>query len=246
MKQLAACGLLLFLASMTAARAESESLSVSVADPYLELRTGPGRGFPVFHVVERGETVAVETRRTDWFQVKDAKGREGWVHKSQMAETLLPAGVKLEIEDPGREDFGSHKREAGLLVGDFGGANVVAVYGAYSFNEHLAAELALAHILGNFSDGQYLTVGLTHVPIPEWRIQPFLSIGTGVINVQPKATLAGGEARTDQVAYAGIGVRAYVARRFMLRGEYKEYVIFTDRDDNEEDIEWKIGFAFFF
>ncbi len=28
--------------------------------------------------------------------------------------------------------------------------------------------------------------------------------------------------------------------------KYKEYVVFTDRDENEEDIEWKIGFAFFF
>ncbi len=41
-------------------------------------------------------------------------------------------------------------------------------------------------------------------------------------------------------------VRAYVARRFIVRGEYKEYVVFTDRDANEEAIEWKIGFAFFF
>jgi len=244
MARLAACGLLIFLATITAAWAEGPS--VTVADPFLELRTGPGRGFPVFHVVERGETVRVDARRTDWFQVVDADGREGWVHKAQMAETLLPAGVKLEIDDPAREDFGTHRREAGLLLGDYGGANVVSVYGAWAFNEHLAAELALSHILGNFSDGQYVTIGVTHVPLPEWRIQPFLSIGTGVIRIEPEGTLVGSDIRTDQVAYAGIGVRAYVARRFIVRGEVKEYVVFTDRDENEEDVEWKIGFAFFF
>jgi hypothetical protein len=244
MARLAACGLLIFLASISAARAEGPS--VTVADPYLELRTGPGRGFPVFHVVERGETVRVEARRTDWFQVVDADGREGWVHKGQMAETLLPAGVKLAIEDPAREDFGTHLREVGLMLGDYGGANVVAVYGAYAFNQHLAAELALGHILGNFSDGQYATIGVTHVPVPEWRIQPFLSIGTGVIRVRPEGTLVGTEERTDQVAYAGLGVRAHMAHRFIVRGEIKEYVVFTDRDENEEDVEWKIGFAFFF
>ena len=244
MARLAACGLLFFLATMGVAGAEG--LSVTVADPYLELRTGPGRGFPVFHVVERGESVEIETRRTDWFQVIDAGGREGWVHKSQMAETLIPAGVKMEVDDPGREDFATHRREIGLLVGDYGGANVITVYGSYAFNEHLAGEVAISHLLGNFSDGQYATIGVTHVPVPEWRIQPFLSIGTGVINVQPKGTLTGTQERTDQVAYAGIGVRAYIARRFILRGEYKEYVVFTDRDENEEDIEWKIGFAFFF
>jgi hypothetical protein len=244
MARLAACGLLIFLATMTAAWAEGPS--VTVADPFLELRTGPGRGFPVFHVVERGETVRVDVRRTDWFQVADADGRQGWVHKAQMAETLLPAGVKLEFDDPAREDFGTHRREVGLLLGDYGGANVVTVYGAWAFNEHLAAELALSHILGNFSDGQYVTIGVTHVPLPEWRIQPFLSIGTGVIRIEPEGTLVGSDIRTDQVAYAGIGVRAYMARRFIVRGEVKEYVVFTDRDENEEDTEWKIGFAFFF
>ena len=244
MARLAACGLLIFLATISTAWAQGPS--VTVADPFLELRTGPGRGFPVFHVVERGETVRVETRRTDWFQVIDADGREGWVHKAQIAETLLPAGVKLAIDDPAREDFGTHRREVGLLLGDYGGANVVTVYGAYTFNEHLAAELALAHILGNFSDGQYATIGVTHVPVPEWRVQPFLSIGTGVIRIRPEGTLVGSEDRTDQVAYAGLGVRAYMARRFIVRGEVKEYVVFTDRDENEEDVEWKIGFAFFF
>jgi Bacterial SH3 domain len=244
MARLAACGLLIFLASTTAAWAEGPT--VTVADPYLEMRTGPGRGFPVFNVVERGESVRVEKRRTDWFQVLDARGRKGWVHKDQMAQTLVPAGVKMEIDDPGREDFGAHRRELGLLLGDYGGASVVTVYGAYAFNEHLSAEAALAHILGNFSDGQYATIGLTHVPVPEWRIQPFLSIGTGVIRIQPAGTLVGTPDRTDQVAYAGIGVRAYLARRFIIRGEYKEYVVFTDRDENEEVIEWKIGFAFFF
>ena len=78
MVRLAACGLLIFLATMTAAWAEGPS--VTVADPFLELRTGPGRGYPVVHVVERGETVRVDARRTDWFQVVDAGGREGWVH----------------------------------------------------------------------------------------------------------------------------------------------------------------------
>ena len=244
MARLAACGLLIFLAAT--ATAWAEGLEVTVADPFLEMRTGPGRAFPVVNVVERGEKVQVEKRRTDWFQVIDENGREGWVHKGQMAETLIPAGVKMEIDDPGREDFGAHRREVGLLVGDYGGSNVVTAYGAYAFNEHLAAEVALSHLLGNFSDGQYLTLGVTHVPRPDWRIQPFLSIGTGVIRIEPKGTLVGTEVRTDQVAYAGLGVRAYIARRFIVRGEYKEYVVFTDRDENEEDTEWKIGFAFFF
>jgi hypothetical protein len=32
----------------------------------------------------------------------------------------------------------------------------------------------------------------------------------------------------------------------LLRAEYKSYVVFTSRDENEEVEEWKVGFAFFF
>lgn len=243
-QRLAACGLLIFFAAIATARAEG--LEVTVADPYLELHTGPGRGFPIFHVVERGEMVTVQKRRTDWFRVRDERGREGWVHRAQMTQTLASTGEPVEIHDPGREDFGAHRRELGLLLGDFGGSNVVTVYGAYAFNEHLVGELAASHLLGSFSDGQVATLGLTHVPRPDWRIQPFLSLGTGMIRIQPKGTLVDTPDRTDQVAYAGGGFRMYLARRFMLRGEIKEYVVFTDRDENEEETEWKIGFAFFF
>jgi hypothetical protein len=48
------------------------------------------------------------------------------------------------------------------------------------------------------------------------------------------------------MANAGFGVRSYLARRFVFRAEYKSYVVFTSRDDNEEIGEWKAGFSFFF
>jgi len=226
--------------------AAGDGLEVIVVDPYLELRTGPGRGYPIVQVVPRGETVRILKRRTDWFHIRDAAGREGWVHRSQIAETLVPAGARIEIDDPAREDFGAHRREVGLLAGDFGGANVITAYGAYAFNAHLSGEVAISQLLGSFSDGQIASLGLTHFFRPDWRIQPFASIGTGLIHVEPKSALVQAPDRTDQLAYVGGGVRAYLARRFILRAEYKNYVVFTDRDENEEANEWKIGFAFFF
>jgi hypothetical protein len=41
-------------------------------------------------------------------------------------------------------------------------------------------------------------------------------------------------------------VRYYLTRRFFVRAEGKERVIFTSRNDNEELTEWKVGLAFFF
>ena len=65
---------LLLLLTQTAtsafAQAAGEYRTVTVADPYLELHTGPGVGFPIFHVIDRGEPVEIIMRRTDWFQVR--------------------------------------------------------------------------------------------------------------------------------------------------------------------------------
>ena len=45
-----------------------EYLQVFVTEPYLELRTGPGRGYPITQVVPRAESVDILKRRTDYFK----------------------------------------------------------------------------------------------------------------------------------------------------------------------------------
>jgi hypothetical protein len=52
--------------------------------------------------------------------------------------------------------------------------------------------------------------------------------------------------RTEQIGNVGVGLRSYLTRRFLLRAEYRNYVIFQDKDDNQEIDGWKAGFAFFF
>jgi hypothetical protein len=223
-----------------------EYLSVSVADPYLEMHTGPGRGYPIFHVVDRGEVVEIVKRRTDWFLVEDEGGARGWVDRAQMELTLQPDGQNIEFAGASRQDFTEARWEAGVLAGDFGGANIISVYTGYSLNPNVAIEVWGSQILGNFSNGWMGSVNVVHETWPEWRISPFFTLGAGVIHTEPKSTIVQGEDRTDQVAHAGGGVRIYATRRFMLRAEYKSYVVFTSRDDNEEVEEWKVGFAFFF
>ena len=81
---------------------------------------------------------------------------------------------------------------------------------------------------------------------PEWRVTPFFALGTGQIHTVPKATLVATTDRTDPVAHVGFGVRTYMTRRLIFRAEYKTYVVFTTRNDNEEIREWKAGLSFFF
>ena len=72
--------------------AQEKLLQVFVSEPYLELSTGPGRGYPVFHVVERDASVDVLFRRTDWFKVRDEHGVEGWARARDLRRTKLADG----------------------------------------------------------------------------------------------------------------------------------------------------------
>ena len=223
-----------------------EYLQLFVAQPYLELHTGPGRGYPVFHVVPRDGSVDVLFRRTEWFKVRTEHGVEGWASQHDMLGMVLADGSPFRFSVGDRAGFGAHRYEAGLFAGAYGGANYVSGYASLSFNSQLALEAALGQFLGRYSNGVTADVGLTHVIVPEARWSPFLTLGVGEVHVEPKATLVQAANRTEQTAYVGGGVRYYLTRRFFVRGEYKAHYVFTKRNQNQEADEWKLGFAFFY
>jgi hypothetical protein len=223
-----------------------EYLQVFVTEPYLELHTGPGRGFPVTQVVPREESVDIIKRRTDWFKVRTERGVEGWAAQKDMQKVVLADGTPFTFPIGDRAGFTSHRIEGGIFAGDYSGATLISGYGSYSLNSQLAVELSVGQFLGNASNGTVADLGLTHVFVPEWRLSPFVMLGTGIVHIEPKATLVAPPDRTDQTAYVGGGVRFYLTRRFFARAEYKSHVVFTSRNDNQETDEWKLGFAFFF
>jgi hypothetical protein len=223
-----------------------EYLQVFVTAPYLELHTGPGRGFPVAQVVARDEGVDILKRRTDWFKVRTARGIEGWASYKDMLSVVLADGSLFTFPMGDRAGFTSHKGEIGIFGGDYSGATLIGGYGSYSFNSQMALELSVAQFLGNASNGTTVDIGLNHVFVPEWRFSPFVSLGTGIVHIEPKATLVAPLDRTDQTAYVGGGGRFYLTRRFFVRAEYRQHYVFTSRNDNQKVDEWKLGFAFFF
>ena len=241
-------GLLLTLVLLAAPAAgrEREHLQVYVTAPYMELRSGPGRGYPVLNVAERDESVEVLFRRTDWFKVRTQRGVEGWASQRDMLRTVLADGTPFTFDLGDRTGFTAHNFEMGVFAGDYGGATLVSGFGSFSFNSQLAAEVSVGQFLGKFSNGVVGDLGLTHVIMPEWRLSPFLMLGTGLVHVTPKVTLVQPSDRTNQTAYVGGGLRFYLTRRFFVRAEYKSHVVFTKRNANEEVDEWKLGFAFFF
>lgn len=246
MRTIALLTILLLNAFLTRAYAGDAIQVVKVADPFLEMHTGPSVGYPIFNVIKRDETITIIKRRTSWYLIQDYREKEGWVHRSQLVKTLTLDDEEIEIKDVTRENYLDHSWEMSMIGGDFGGLPMMTLSGSYAFTQNLSAEVSFAQIIGNFSSRQLLGANLVHQPFPDWKISPYFSIGTGIINTKVKSTLSQIKDNTDLTANVSVGAKMYLTRRFLLRVDFKKHIIFQSRNKNEEITSWQAGFAFFF
>src|SRR5690606_20970858 len=181
--------LLLLLGLTSAAVGAQRVAEVVIAEPYIELRSGPGKGYPIFYVAERGERISLLKRRTEWYKVELARGTEGWVHERQLVTTLGLDGEPFDVPALAFDDYAERRWEAGVLYGDFGGANAISAYGAVSFTPNLSGEIWIEQVLGQFSDSTLASLNVVHLLYPDRRASPYFTLGAGSIHTEPKATL---------------------------------------------------------
>ncbi len=225
---------------------KSPGVELVVIDPFVEMRTGPGRGHPIFHSIEKGEKLHIFKKRTDWFKVTTESGVNGWVKRSDLTKTLGLAGQVVDFASLGQKDFTDRRWEFGMLGGTFEGADSLTNYGAFHLTRNISAELKYTQTFSPIANNKLIAINAVHKPFPRWRISPFFTIGTGEIAISPSSTLVQSEDRENPVYTVGGGTFIYISRRFLMRIEYNNHTLLTKRAENEEVEEWKAGFSVFF
>jgi hypothetical protein len=244
MRRLLALLLVMQAFNMSPALAKSRLVEVIITDPFIEMHSGPGRGYPVTYVVGRDETVIVLYSRTEWYKVRAQRGQEGWVRRSDLARARLESGEPAPI--PPYPDFASHRWEMGAGYGVFNHQNLVTGYVDFSLTDSLDAEFVLQQAFGTIDNRYVATIGLRHTFIPEWKwFSPTAGIGTGYQYIDDKVPPKPIETH-NQMAYVSLGVRGFITRRFMWRADWRKYDVFTHQNQNEEPEEWKFALAVFF
>ena len=219
---------------------------VTIADAFIELRTGPGRGYPVFFVAARGEQIDVELRHTDWFRVRTAGDKVGWVHRRQLESTLTAAGEQKRFRDILVDDYLSRKVQLGGAYGRFKSEPMLKVHGSYRLSETLHLEGTLGQVQGVFSGTDFWHLNIMAEPWSDKRFSPFVGIGVGRFRNFPNLSLVGADTTSANLANAAIGVRYYLTDRFVLRADYSLYTVFVDDSRTTEYRAWTAGVSFFF
>ncbi|KZZ33564.1 SH3 domain-containing protein, partial [Oleiphilus sp. HI0117] len=203
---------------------------LKVVLPFVEWRTGPAQGFPVFHISEKGEWLEVSTRKTEWLKVRDRKGNEGWLNIADVLQMEDANGETVKITEPVFDDFNTRRWEAGLMSGQFDKAALNSAYLGYWMTNNISLELWGSQVLGDSAEIKVASVNLLHQPFPSWKFSPFFTLGAGMVFISPKATLSEEAKRDEESIHAGIGARYYLSDRYFVRMEVKDYKIFTNRE----------------
>ena len=231
----------------TPARAADAPLErLQVTDPYIELRTGPGRGYPIFFVAERSEWIEIELRHTDWYRVRTAGGKQGWVVREQLESTLTDSGEKKTFRDVMLDDYLKRRVEFGAAWGHFKTEPMLKVWTSYKLSESLNVEGTLGQVQGKFSGTDFWHLNLVSEPWSDQRVSPFFGIGFGKFKNIPNATLVGAITTDSKLANAAIGLRFHMTDRLVLRADYSIYTAFLSDTRTGEYRAITGGLSFFF
>jgi hypothetical protein len=225
----------------------NKAVQLSVIDTYLELHTGPGRGYPIFHVMEQGETVYVHSRRTNWFYVSDRRNRQGWVKQEGLARTLAPTGLPAALPNTKHGDFLAQQGRVGFSLGQQDSADTATVMAGYRLLSFAGIEMEYGQIFGNRIDGTTYGASLLIEPIKSWSFTPFISKGYGRQEWKEKQKQQVGTSNSfnSRYEYTGVGINYYIGYSFVVRGEYRK-VHLTGDNDSLTNSAWRLGFSSFF
>lgn len=237
---------ILSLLSLTLQAKEKAATRVQVADPFIEVHTGPGRGYPIFHVVEREAWIGVIKRRTQWIKVQTPRGRMGWVYRDQLARTLDETGEYVALDDTSLEDYFRRHGELGVMVGELDGVTSLSVTAGFAFTENLQVDLSFTEAQSALASNRITSLNLQHHLYPRWRVSPYILMGAGIVDIEPRTVLVKPDTSSNREVHAGLGLRAYLTQSFVFRAEYHNFVVLTDSNDNDELEAWRAGFGVLF
>jgi len=227
-----------------------KTLRLQVIDPYADVHSGPGRGYPIFYAVEEGEFIEILARRPDWYEIRLSSGRTGWVTAAQISRSIQETGEPADLPNVSYGDYLKNSFQVGLTSGGYSsgeleGSNVWSATGGYRPISWVGIEAEYGKVYGEDIRGDFYSLNLMIEPLSHWRFSPYFIIGTGSIDIDSQPKLVPLDIEKSNFNNVGLGGNYYLGRNFLIKIEYRAFNVATDEKDVELGA-WKIGFNTFF
>lgn len=230
----------------TAPSATERMARVQVVGPYVDMRSGPGRGYPIFYAAEREEWLIIELRHTDWFKVRTPRGVSGWVSRAQMRQTVTEDGVPFELADPTLQDYLNRRFDLGLGYGATAKTAFTRAWAGWRFSDTLSVDLNVADVARQTSSITLWSASLLAEPWSDRRLSPFVGVGVGRFNYKPNESLVNKLPYDGNMGVLTLGARYHLSGRVALRLDYSRYAVFVDDDDSRLYQAGSIGLSIHF
>lgn len=225
-------------------------VEVAVMDTFAEVRTGPGRGYPVIHTVEQGERIELITQRPGWYEIQSVSGHKGWTSAREISRTIQATGEPADLPNVGYGDYINRRWWTGFsggrfLSGDFDSFDVITLVAGYRFNQWISGGLEHGRAYGSDTTGrQYGGIFIVE-PFSSWRLSPTVSLGVGRLALDNQPRQVTFDAADANYYSVGFGAAYYLGRRFVAKAEGRYY--YAEADENSDNMfSLDFGFTTFF
>ena len=212
---------------------------VVVQKDYIDLRTGPGRGYPVVQVALKNDSLQLLMQRTGWVKVQ-FRQQQLWLAAAELNH-LFHVGAEQSIAALWQSERGLRHWQLGLAAGDFAGTSYYQLSAGYRFSDVVALELTAGQSSGQQASSQQYLLQLSVSPWPHWRVSPYIALGGGVLLTRPRTVLVQTPERSSPLATMELGINYPLNDRVDANLRYRRALVSTDRDINEETNTWLIG-----
>lgn len=199
--------------------------SFVVKSAFIDLHSGPSDAYPVYEIIERGETATIINAKFDWYQIQAANGRNGWINVYQLIDNIKDDNLYIEDISQNNSQWA-----LGLGFGNFETETMLAFSLEYSLNDNLKIQFSGNQVAEALADLDLYEIGLKQT-LYHWRSsQSYVSIAAGHFTITPNKNAIGQKSRDGASFSTAIGIEFPIYPYFSVTSEFKKHILLMDDD----------------
>lgn len=216
-----------------------------VKEPYLNLKSGPGRNYPVIYIAEQSEWVDFASIRTSWYEIQTKDGHAGWVNQRDLPATLSTDESNINFADAAKSiNIRSNPVDIGFSSGIINDDAFLGLHLRNHNSPFYSTEVSYGKGIGEESELSYLYLGILSHPLTEWRMSPHLTLGMGRMKSEFIDVDGLSDSESNLFVKAGLGVTRSFDQRFRLRADLNQFAVNTENELISSFSQLSLGAAF--